>query len=201
MTSKTSTNKKLNAANKLENISIKDERGIIVLDALMNIILGTHSAKGYLLREIPPDAIESYELWQRLHDADDTIRYLADFIIKYHTDFPLIGVCESSKNEVDRLYKAIKKVASKHKKSLENLPEGLMKEAVYKEYDDNIQFFKFVKREHLDIVYGFSGSQIKRDFRDALIRKIIKETEIYVKNLQNKIPVIMKNNDCKRLTK
>lgn len=62
-----------------------------------------------------------------------------------------------------------------------------MKEAVYKEYDDNIQSFKFVKREHLDIIYEFSGGQMKRDFRDALIRKIIKETEINVKNLQNKI--------------
>jgi len=182
-----STNKSLKAANKSKNILIKDEKGIIVLDALMNIILGTHNANGYLLREIPPDDIESYELWQRLHDADDTIRYLADFIIKYHTDFPLIDVCENSKNEIDRLYKAIKKAARKNKTSLESLAKGSMKEAVYKEYDDNIQSFKFVKREHLDIVYEFSGGQMKRDFRDALIRKIIKETEIYVKNLQNKI--------------
>jgi len=187
MISKMSTNKSLKAANKSKNILIKDEKGIIVLDALMNIILGTHNANGYLLREIPPDDIESYELWQRLHDADDTIRYLADFIIKYHTDFPLIDVCENSKNEIDRLYKAIKKAARKNKTSLESLAKGSMKEAVYKEYDDNIQSFKFVKREHLDIVYEFSGGQMKRDFRDALIRKIIKETEIYVKNLQNKI--------------
>jgi hypothetical protein len=187
MTSKTSTNKKLNAANKSENISIKDERGVIVLDALMNIILETRGAKGYLLRNIPPGKIESYELWERLHDADDTIRYLTDFIIKYHTDFPLIAVCENSKSEIDRLYKAIKKAARKNKTSIEGLAKGLMKEAVYKEYDDNIQSFKFVKREHLDIIYEFSGGQMKRDFRDALIRKIIKETEINVKNLQNKI--------------
>ena len=66
MTSKTSTNKKLNAANKSENISIKDERGVIVLDALMNIILETRGAKGYLLRNIPPGAIESYELCEPL---------------------------------------------------------------------------------------------------------------------------------------
>ncbi len=188
MISKTSKNKKLNEANKSENVSIKDERGIIILDALMNIILKTQGAKGYLLRDIPPDVIESYELWQRLHDADDTIRYLTDFIIKYHTDFPLIAVCENSKSEIDRLYKAIKKAARDNKTSIEGLAKGLMKEAVYKEYDDNIKSFKFIKREHLDIVYEFSGGQMKRDFRDALIRKIIKETEIYVKNLQNKIP-------------
>lgn len=187
MTSKTSTNKPLKAVNKSNKISIKDERDVIVLDALMNIIMGTRSIKGYLLREIPPDAIDIYELWQRLHDADDTIRYMADFMIKYHTDFPLIDVCKNAKNEIDVLYKSIKRAAHEHKTSLEKLEKHLMKEAVFKEYDVNIQSFKLVKREHLNIVYDFSAGQIKRDFRDALIKKMIDTIGINVKDLKRKI--------------
>lgn len=174
------------------HIPLKDINDVIIFDATINAILERHGeqgAPGWLQRKMNVSSTdeERDELHERLQAADDAIRYLVDFLIKHHSDFPLIDVCKNTKNEIDRLHKAIKKAARKNKISMDRLEEGLIKEAVYKEYDDNIQSFKHVKREHLDIVYEFSGGQIKRDFRDSIIRKIIQEMNVNIKQIQKKI--------------
>ncbi len=92
-----------------------------------------------MLKDVSSDEIETYELWQRLQDADGAIQYLVDFIIKHHSDFPLMNICNNAKDEIDSLYNAIIKTAKKHKKSILRLEPDQIEKIVYQEYDDNIQ--------------------------------------------------------------
>ena len=98
--------------------SIKNEKDIIIAMAVMKSWLKMTNEKGYLLKDVSSDEIETYELWQRLQDADGAIQYLVDFIIKHHSDFPLMNICNNAKDEIDSLYNAIIKTAKKHKKSI-----------------------------------------------------------------------------------
>lgn len=168
--------------------SIKNERDIIIATAVMKRWLKMTNEKGYLLREIPKDELEIYELWQRLQHADEAIQYLVDFIMKHHSDYPLIDVCKNTKDEIDRLYNAIIKAAKKQKQSISVFDQDLIEKAVYKEYCDNFQSFKYIKHDHLKINYKFTGGKEKRDFRDAIIRKMMEEMRANVKDMQNKIP-------------
>ena len=172
--------------------SIKNEKDIIIAMAVMKSWLKMTNEKGYLLKDVSSDEIETYELWQRLQDADGAIQYLVDFIIKHHSDFPLINIYNNKKDEIDSLYNAIIKTAKKHKKSISRLEPDQIEKIVYQEYDDNIQSFKYIKRDHLVINYEFTGGKEKRDFRDAIIRKMIKEMYVNIENIQNKIPSFLK---------